>query len=137
MRGRNGLCNLSKHVATGPGRRLTSRLPRGWQPCPTYKYMLHAGRPTCIPAPRPGCPPGGREAAGGPARPATAVTPGEWERARCGVSSGPAGSGRYLSVLADVPGAQAALSPGKASPSRQPALLGRLGCVYAGLGPGE
>lgn len=31
MRGWVGLCNLSKHLATGPGRKLTSRVPLGWQ----------------------------------------------------------------------------------------------------------
>ena len=32
MRGWVGLCNLSKHLATGPGRKLTLRVPLGWQP---------------------------------------------------------------------------------------------------------
>lgn len=50
------LCNLSKHLAAGPGRKLTSRVPLGWQLCPIYKYTLNADRPTCIPAPRPGVP---------------------------------------------------------------------------------
>lgn len=46
-----GLCNLSKHLATGPGRKLTSRVPLAWQPCPVYKYILNAEQPTSIPAP--------------------------------------------------------------------------------------
>lgn len=50
---RRSLCNLSKHLATGPGRKLTSRVPLGWQPCSIYKYILNADQPTCIPVPRP------------------------------------------------------------------------------------
>lgn len=67
LRGWVGLCNLSKHLATGPGRKLTSRVPLAWQPCPVYKYILNAEQPTSIPAPaRPEGPPSGRKAAGGP-----------------------------------------------------------------------
>lgn len=33
VRGRVGLRNLSKHLAAGPGRKLTLRVPLGWQPC--------------------------------------------------------------------------------------------------------
>lgn len=64
MRGWVGLCNLGKHLATGPGRKLTSRVPLGWQPCPVYKYILNAEQPQAFLPPAPEGPPSGRKAAG-------------------------------------------------------------------------
>ncbi|XP_059009318.1 collagen alpha-1(I) chain-like [Mustela lutreola] len=66
-----------ERLAAGPGRKLTSRVPLGGQPCPVYKYTLPPGQPTCTPAPRPAAPSQQKEDSRRPSAPGPAVTPGE------------------------------------------------------------
>lgn len=124
-----------ERLAAGPGRKLTSRVPLGGQPCPVYKYTLLPGQPTCIPAPRRAAPSQRKEDSRRPSAPGPAVTPGEWERARCRVSSGPAAPDCYLSALADLPRPRLHLALGRLPVPA--AFLGPRGCTYAGPVPGE